>query len=109
MDQHEYDDKYFTYPDSPLYCTKTPFVKCVDSNCNDDEKYKPCSPLLLYKHYLQVRYNQGKPGLDKNTEMGMRVYHQHKSSFETKYVLTLLDRILVNAWRAEVAVTILKP
>ena len=40
MDQHEYDDKYFTYPDSPVYCTKTPFVKCVDSNCNDDEKYK---------------------------------------------------------------------
>ena len=39
----------------------------------------------------------------------MRVHHSHGSSFETKYVLTLLDRILVNTWRAEVDITIMKP
>ena len=34
---------------------------------NNDGKYQPCQPLLLYKHYLQVQYTQGKPDLDKNT------------------------------------------
>ena len=77
---------------------------------NDDGDYNPTLPLLLYKHHVQVKYNQGKPGLDKNTELAMRVYDsQSKRSFETKYILTLIDRILVNAWRAEVAVTVMKP
>ena len=29
--------------------------------------------------------------------------------FETKYVFTLLDRVLINTWRAEVAVNVVKP
>ena len=75
----------------------------------DGELFIPTLPLLLYKHHVQLRYNQGKPGLDKNTEMALRVHSKHPSSFETKYVFTLLDRILINAWRAEVAVNVIKP
>ena len=75
----------------------------------DGELFKPTLPLLLYKHHVQLRYNQGKPGLDKNTEIALRVYSKQPSSFEAKYVFTLLDRILINTWRAEVAVSVIKP
>ena len=75
--------------------------------CKDVE-YKPTPPFQLYKHHVQLCYNQGKPGLDKNTEIGLRVYHSQPTSFETKYVLTLLDRVLVNEWRAETAATVIK-
>ena len=34
---------------------------------------------------------------------------KHPSPFETKYVFTLLDRVLINTWRAEVAVNVVKP
>ena len=74
-----------------------------------DGDYHPSVPLLLYKHYVQVKYNQGKPGLDKNTELAMRIKDKHRCNFETKYVLSLIDRVLVNAWRAEMAVTVMKP
>ena len=77
-------------------------------SCKDGE-YKPTPPLQLYKRHVQLRYNQGKPGLDKNTEIGLRVYHSQPTLFETKYVLTLLDRVLVNVWRAETVVTVIKP
>ena len=76
---------------------------------DEEGDYHPTLPLLLYKHHVQVMYNQGKPGLDKNTELAMRVKDVQGCSFETKYVLSLLDRILVNAWRAEVAITTMKP
>ena len=66
-------------------------------------------PFQLYKHHQQVRYNKGKPGLDKNTELSLRVLFPTPSTFETKYVCTMIDRILVNCWRAEIAVTVLKP
>ena len=35
----------------------------------DRYNFTPTPSLLLYKHHVQIRYNQGKPGLDKNTEM----------------------------------------
>ena len=41
--------------------------------------------------------------------MGLRVHQKSKLSFETKYVLKLLDRILINTWRAEVSVMVLQP
>ena len=44
-----------------------------------------------------------------NTELGICVHYSYGSSFETKYGLTLLNRILVNTWKAEVTVTIMKP
>ena len=31
------------------------------------------------------------------------------STIATKYVCTMIGRILVNCWRAEIAVTVLKP
>ena len=71
--------------------------------------YQPTIPIQLYKHHVQLRYNQGKPGLDKNTEIGLKVYHSQPTSFEAKYVLIMIDRLLVNTWRAETAVTIVKP
>ena len=49
--------------------------------------FQPTQPLLLYKHHVQLRYNQGKPRLDKNTEMALRVHSKHPSPFESKYVL----------------------
>ena len=75
----------------------------------DRFNFTPTPPLLLYKHHVQIRYNQGKPGLDKNTEMALRIHSKHPSPFETKYVFTLLDRVLINTWRAEVAVNVVKP
>ena len=66
-------------------------------------------PVQLYKHHQQVRYNKGKPGLDKNTELSLRVLFPTPSTFETKYVCTMIDRILVNCWRAKITVTVLKP
>ena len=41
--------------------------------------------------------------------MALRVYSKYPSPFETKYVFTLIDRILLNCWRAEVAVNVVKP
>ena len=66
-------------------------------------------PVQLYKHHVQIKYNRGKAGLDKNTEVGWRVNHNTPLSFETKYVLSMVDRVLVNTWRAEMAVTLIKP
>ena len=74
-----------------------------------DHVYKPTPLLKLYKHHDQLRYNQGKPGLDKNIEISLRVYHSQPTSFETEYVLILLDRVLVHAWRTETAGTAIKP
>ena len=75
----------------------------------DGELFKPILPLLLYKHHVQLHYNQDKPWLDKNTEMALRVHSKHPSSFDTKYVFTLLDRIIINTRRAEVTVNVIKP
>ena len=49
-----------------------------------DGDYHPSTPLLLYKHYVQLKYSQGKPGLDKNTELAMRIKDKHGCNFETK-------------------------
>ena len=68
-----------------------------------------CPPIQLYKHHVQFQYNKGKPGLDKSTEAGLRVTHVTPLSFETKYVFTMIDRVLVNCWRAENAITVIEP
>ena len=69
----------------------------------------PMLPVQLYKHNQQIRYNQGKPGLDKNTEVSLRVSFTSNLTFESKYILSIIDRILVNAWRAETSITVIKP
>ena len=63
----------------------------------------------MYKNYDQFRYDQGIPGLDKNMEINLKVYHSQPTLVETKYVLTLLDRVLGNTWRAETADTTINP
>ena len=47
-------------------------------------------PVKLYKHATQMRYNTGKVGLDKYTELGLQVQCSSWLNFETKYVLSLL-------------------
>ena len=63
----------------------------------------------MYKHRVQLSYNPGKPDLDINTEVALHFYYSYPSSFETKYVFTLLDQILVNFCRAEIAIMLIKP
>ena len=41
--------------------------------------------------------------------MTLKVNYTTPLSFDTKYVLSILDRILVNSWRAETSVSVLKP
>ena len=71
--------------------------------------YKPMDPIQFFKHHQQYRYNRGKPGLDKNTEVGLRIYKLTPVSFETKYELKLLYQIDFNCCRVEIVVTVLKP
>ena len=68
----------------------------------------PTTPIHLYKHHVQTRYNSGKGGLDKCTELCLRVKHTTPLSFETNYVFSMIDIILINR-RAEVAFTIIQP
>lgn len=58
---------------------------------------------------MQFQYNKGKPCLDKITEAGLRVTHMTPLSFETKYVFTMIERVLVNCWLAENAITVVEP
>ena len=46
--------------------------------------------------------------LDKNNEIGVKVHHTHPSLFKTKYVQTILYRILVNVGKAEVVDIVMK-
>ena len=69
----------------------------------------PTTPIHLYKHHVQTRYNSGKPGLDKCTELCLRVKHTTPLTFGTNYVFSMIDRILINTWRAEMAITIIRP
>ena len=66
-------------------------------------------PVRIYKHYQQVRYNISKPDLDKNTEIGLKVGFSKPLSFEAKYVFLMLDRILINCWRVDNAVMLMRP
>jgi hypothetical protein len=60
-----------------------------------DGSLQPTKPLLLYKHSTQYRYNKSKPGLDNNTTATDSVSFSSRGSFESKYVLRLLDGVLV--------------
>ena len=75
----------------------------------ENGEYKLPFLIQLYKHHVQLRYKQSKPSLDKNTKLALRMYYSQPISFETKYVLTIIDRVLVNTWRAELAMTSIKP
>ena len=48
-------------------------------------------------------------GLDKSAEVGLSITHVTLLSFETKYVFTMIDRVLVNCWRAENAIIVIEP
>ena len=75
-----------------------------------DGSFKPLMPVMLFKHATQCAHNKGKPGLDKNTEHERTIKLQDaKVSFETKYILRLIDAITVNGWRAHQAVKVVKP
>ena len=69
----------------------------------------PTTPIYLYKRHVQTRYNSGKPGLDKCTELCLGVKYTTPLTFETNYVFSMIDRILINTWRAEMAITIIRP
>ncbi len=72
--------------------------------------FLPLMPVMLFKHATQCTHNKGKPGLDKNTEQERTIKLQDaKVSFETKYILRLIDAITVNGWRAKQAVDVVKP
>ncbi|KAG7344888.1 hypothetical protein IV203_032419 [Nitzschia inconspicua] len=70
---------------------------------------RPTKPVSIYKHSTQYRYNKHKPGLDKNTEISDRVAFHKTGPFEAKYVFRMLDAVMVNAWRAYQAVTVISP
>ncbi|KAG7339275.1 hypothetical protein IV203_024002 [Nitzschia inconspicua] len=70
---------------------------------------RPTKPVSIYKHSTQYRYNKHKPGLDKNTEISDRVAFHTTGPFEAKYVFRMLDAVMVNAWRAYQAVTVISP
>ena len=40
MDKHEYLDRDYHYPTSPVYCKNKSYLKCEDADCNDQDKYK---------------------------------------------------------------------
>lgn len=54
--------------------------------------YKSMEPVQLFKYGEQYWYDRGKPGLDKNTEVVLRIYKSTPVSFETKYVLTMISQ-----------------
>ena len=58
--------------------------------------YNPTEPVQLFKHHEQYRCNCGNPGLDKTTEVGLRIYKSTPVYFETQCVLTMIDRVLIN-------------
>ena len=66
-----------------------------------DGMYKPMLPIQLYKHHVQFQYNKGKSGIDKSTKAGFFVTHVTPLSFETKYVLTMINSVLSHCWRNE--------
>ncbi|KAG7339488.1 hypothetical protein IV203_034484 [Nitzschia inconspicua] len=70
---------------------------------------RPTKPVSIYKHSTQYRYNKHKPGIDKNTEISDRVAFHTTGPFEAKYVFRMLDAVMVNAWRAYQAVTVISP
>ena len=75
----------------------------------DGECYKPTYPVSMYKHSQQYNYNKGKWGLYKNSEMTENVNLVAKVPFESKYILRMIDAIVVNHFRCEQARTIVKP
>ena len=63
----------------------------------------------MFKHHQHYYYNRGKSGLDKSAEVGLHIYKSTPTSLKTKFFYLLMDKVLVNFWRAEIAVTVLKP
>ncbi|KAG7366646.1 hypothetical protein IV203_029316 [Nitzschia inconspicua] len=70
---------------------------------------RPTRPVSIYKHSTQYRYFKHKPGLDMNTGISDRVAFHTTGPFEAKYVFRMLDAVMVNAWRAYQAVTVISP
>ena len=70
---------------------------------NDDGDFMPSVPLKLFKNAHQLNYNKGKGGLDKATEQEALLRVRSKLSFESKYVVRMINAILVNTWRSFIA------
>ena len=67
---------------------------------NDDGDFMPSVPLKLFKNAHQFNYNKGKGGLDKATEQDALLRVRSILSFESKYVVRMINNILVNTWRS---------
>ena len=65
----------------------------------DEEQFKPSRPLKLFKSSYQFLYNKGKGGLDKSTEQEGIIRAKTKTCFETKYIIRLINAIVINSWR----------
>ena len=72
-------------------------------------KYYPLRTVYVFKHGYFQRYNKGKWGLDKSTELREFLRPKTLMPFEPKYLYVILACILVNLWRVEQAITIVKP
>ena len=46
MDKHTYSERDYTYPNSPLYCQNKQYLKCEESDCNDEYRYKDVSKCM---------------------------------------------------------------
>lgn len=68
-----------------------------------DIHHGPMLPLNLFKQSVQFVYNKGKGGLDKATELEERIRPRLNVSFESKYIVRLINAIVVNLWRVHQA------
>jgi hypothetical protein len=75
----------------------------------DGVEFNPMPPVASYKHSSQCKYNCGKWGLDKNTEMSEEIKLSAPMMFEPKYTHRILRGILVSLWRSKQAIKIVKP
>ena len=72
-------------------------------------KYNPFPPIYVIKHGFLMRYNKGKGGLDKNTEVREFLRPSTAMPFEPKYIYVMVACILISLWRVEQSITIAKP
>ena len=94
-----------------LLCNEDTHIEVIKSRCKLlyaylnkitlNGKFQAVSPVHLYKHHVQMRYNSGNAGIDKSIELGLRVDRTSLLTFDTNYVFSMIDRVLINTWRAD--------
>jgi len=71
-----------------------------------DGSIRPLPPVHVFKHAIQEKYNQGKPGIDLNTQMSKKISLSCSNlKFEQKYIIRMINAITFNSWRAHQAVS----